>query len=92
MTENPNGQDDETVFYYPGPWSVQPDGRLFIIASGYTSTEHWSGRQEIELDDADYQMWLWMTKHPKRFEMVASTDLDRVRNEFRLENPEHPTT
>ena len=73
---------EETVFYYPGPSAIQPDGTLFIIASGYTIDSHWSGQKIVKVDDPDYKMWLWMMQFPKRFEGIESLDLLKVREEF----------
>jgi hypothetical protein len=78
--------DEETVFYYPGPSALQPDGRLFITASGYTLSSHWSGYRIVTADDPDYDMWLWILKDPTRFEGVSTDDLARVRGEFLQES------
>jgi hypothetical protein len=85
------GQEEGTVFYYPGAFGLQPDGTLFIMASGYTIDSHWSGQKIVTVNDPDYKMWLWMTQNPKRFDGVSTKDLQKVREEYHQEStPSQP--
>jgi hypothetical protein len=76
-------EDWESVCHYPHPSALQPDGKLVIMASGYTSCSHWSGFVIVKVDDPDYAMWRWMMQFPDRFDGgVWTEDLPRLREEF----------
>jgi hypothetical protein len=73
------------TFYYPGVFQVQPDGSIFMRATGWEGDEHWTGQHKVKADAPDFRFWQWVVSQRQRWtslQFISSDDLPKIRDEY----------
>lgn len=73
----------ETITWYWPDWhSFDDDGTLHIKASGWHTRTHWTGRQDIDPANPDYEFWCWLVDQEEYHRLVEEKELQTIREDW----------